>query len=62
MKEIIYMSELRSEKLSRMTQGETNGCSKVCWELLALTEQQTEIIKKLTLRVKELESLLNVTQ
>lgn len=32
-------------------------CSKVCWDLLELTEKQAELIQKLTLRVKELEAL-----
>ena len=34
-------------------------CSKVCWELLALTEQQAEIIQKLTYKLKELEAVIN---
>ncbi len=36
----------------------TNECSKTCWDLLELTERQTELIVKLTLKVKELEALL----
>ena len=34
-------------------------CSKVCWDLLELTESQTEKIKKLTLKIKELESIID---
>ena len=34
-------------------------CSKVCWELLELTEQQAETIRKLTYKLKELESIVN---
>lgn len=39
-------------------------CSKVCWELLELTELQSKKIKKLTLKIKELESIFEseVTQ
>lgn len=33
-------------------------CSKVCWDLLELTESQERLIQKLVLRVKELESVL----
>ena len=36
--------------------------SKVCWELLELTEQQAELINKLVVRVKELESILEVVE
>ncbi len=36
---------------------EQKKCSKVCWELLELTEKQEEIIKRLTLKIKELEAL-----
>ncbi len=35
-------------------------CNKVCWELMELTEKQAMMIKKLTIRVKELESILSV--
>jgi len=35
-----------------------SDCSKVCWDLLELTNKQAELIQKLTLRVKELEALL----
>lgn len=41
-------------------EGNTNKCSKVCWYLLELTELQTKIIKDLTLKVKELEALLEL--
>lgn len=34
-------------------------CSRVCWELLELTERQTELIKKLTYKLKELEAIVN---
>ena len=34
-------------------------CSKVCWELLELTEQQAETIRKLTYKLKELEAVIN---
>lgn len=34
-------------------------CSRVCWELLKLTEKQTELIKKLTYKLKELEAIVN---
>ena len=39
---------------------ETKMCSKVCWDLLELTEQQAGLISKLVVRVKELESILEV--
>ncbi len=38
---------------------EDRVCSRVCWELLELTEKQTELIKKLTYRLKELEAVVN---
>lgn len=41
---------------SKMAERKT--CSKVCWDLLELTEKQAELIQKLTLKVKELEALL----
>jgi hypothetical protein len=34
-------------------------CSKVCWELLELTEQQAETIRKLAYKLKELEAIVN---
>ena len=37
-------------------------CSKICWDLLELTERQAELIHKLTLRVKELEAILDVEE
>lgn len=37
-------------------------CTKVCWDLLELTERQAELIHKLTLRVKELEAILDVEE
>lgn len=39
-----------------------NKCSKVCWDLLELTEKQSALITKLTLRVKELESVLRAEE
>ena len=38
---------------------QNKACSKVCWELLELTEQQTETIQKLTYKLKELEAIVN---
>ncbi len=35
-------------------------CSKVCWELLELTEHQADVIKRLTHKIKELENIINV--
>jgi len=32
--------------------------SKACWELLELVEKQNKIIKKLTMRNRELESII----
>ena len=37
-------------------------CSKVCWELLELTEKLKDIIERLTLKIKELEALLEVQE
>jgi len=37
-------------------------CSKVCWELLELTEKQAELIQKLIVRVKELEAILQMEE
>lgn len=37
-------------------------CSKVCWGLLELTEKQKDIIERLTLKIKELEALLEVQE
>ncbi len=34
-------------------------CSRVCWELLELTENQATTIKKLVHKVKELERIIN---
>jgi hypothetical protein len=38
---------------------ETKCSSKICWELLELTEKQENIIQELTHRIIELESVLN---
>ena len=35
-------------------------CSKVCWDLMELTEQQAALIAELSLRVKELETILEI--
>jgi hypothetical protein len=33
-------------------------CNKICWELMKLTEKQAKIIKKFSIRIKELESII----
>ena len=33
-------------------------CNKICWELMELTEKQAEIIKKFSVKIKELESII----
>ena len=33
--------------------------SKICWELLELAEKQSETIKRLSIRNRELESIIN---
>ena len=38
------------------------ACNKVCWELLELTEKQAKLIRKLALRVKELEAILEAEE
>lgn len=35
-------------------------CSKVCWDLMELTERQATLIARLTLRVRELETILEI--
>lgn len=37
---------------------ETSRCSKVCWELMELVEKQAKLIRRLVLRVQELEAVL----
>lgn len=41
---------------------ETKKCSRVCWELLELTEKQAEVIDKLVYKIKQLEALLELQQ
>ncbi|MFW6015056.1 MAG: hypothetical protein ACOCRK_01310 [bacterium] len=39
-----------------------NNCSKVCWELMELTEKQAKTIKNLSMKIKELESIIQAQQ
>lgn len=43
-----------------MKKNNTMKCSKICWDLMELVEMQAQTIKKLSERVRELESLLEV--
>lgn len=47
---------------SKMRGNRQTRCSKACWELMELVERQAETIKKLTLKIKELEALLEIKQ